>query len=158
MDEKLYNELIAECDRLTEAINQMETGSDEWKQVYGRKLDVLEKMQEYNKVDAEYYDKMENRRITEEHNSKMVEIEIEKMREHKEIERERNAATIQAEEEKQKLSWKRVIFEMAKLVVPVGISSAIYLHAQNKVFDFEEHGRITSTAGRELHLPKIFTK
>lgn len=158
MDEKLYNELIGECDRLTEIINSSKIGSEEWKAVYGRKLDILEKMQEYNKIEADYYDKQESRRITEEHNSKMLDIEIEKMKEHREIEKERNAAAIAAEDHKQQLSWQRVAFEMAKILAPVGISSALYLHAQNKVFDFEEHGRITSTPGRELHLPKIFTK
>jgi hypothetical protein len=88
----------------------------------------------------------------------MLELEERKMEQHEMIEESRNEAGIRLEQEKQKITWKRVAFELGKLVIPLGISIVHYNMAQKKVFDFEEHGRITSTAGRELHLPKIFTK
>lgn len=158
MSDKLYQELVNECDRLTKIINSEETGSDAWKLAYSKKLDILEKMQAFDRSESEYYAKQEERRITEEHNRRMLELEERKMEQHEMIEESRNEAGIRLEQEKQKITWKRVAFELGKLVIPLGISIVHYNMAQKKVFDFEEHGRITSTAGRELHLPKIFTK
>lgn len=81
----------------------------------------------------EYYDKDERRRIEE----------------------ERNKAMNETERDKQKLTWGRVGLEMAKLVVPLLVSFAGYNVFQKRILKFEETGRLTSTASRELHLPKF---
>lgn len=65
---------------------------------------------------------------------------------------------LEAAKKKDDISWKKVAFEMGKIVVPLAISIVHYNVAANKMYDFETHGRITSTAGRELKLPKIFMK
>ena len=81
----------------------------------------------------EYYDKDERRRIEE----------------------ERNKAMNETERDKQKLTWGGVGLEMAKLVVPLLVSFAGYNVFQKRILKFEETGRLTSTASRELHLPKF---
>lgn len=68
----------------------------------------------------------------------------------------KNQALYELEQKKSELSWQRVIFEMAKIMVPTIISIGAYEHFQRRILEFEENGRINSTAGRELHLPRFF--
>lgn len=95
-----------------------------------RLVELLINTDRYN---YEYYDKDERRRIEE----------------------ERNKAMNETERDKQKLTWGRVGLEMAKLVVPLLVSFAGYNVFQKRILKFEETGRLTSTASRELHLPKF---
>lgn len=53
-------------------------------------------------------------------------------------------------------SAKRVAFEMAKAVVPLIISVVSYGVFQTKLMKYEEEGRIVSTAGRQLSLPRFW--
>lgn len=64
----------------------------------------------------------------------------------------------EADIEKKKIdpSWKRVAFEMAKAVVPLAISVVSYGVFQTKLMKYEEEGRIVSTAGRQLSLPRFW--
>lgn len=99
--------------------------------------DVRQLVAALNETDstmADWTDKQEKRRIDEDKNKSMTEIEA----------------------EKSNLSWKKVLLEMAKVVVPSCISVWAYNKFQRRLLDFEENGRITSLAGRELHLPKFF--
>lgn len=75
--------------------------------------------------------------------------------ERREIERIKNENLYKLEQEKAKLSWQRTTFEMAKIIVPSIISIAAYDYFQRRIIDFEENGRLTTTASRELHLPKF---
>ena len=75
--------------------------------------------------------------------------------ERREIERIKNENLYKLEEEKSKLSWQRTTFEMAKILIPSIISIAAYDYFQRRIIDFEENGRLTTTASRELHLPKF---
>lgn len=63
---------------------------------------------------------------------------------------------IDLERDKMKIGWKRAAFEMAKVTVPTIVSIVAYDIFQKRVLDFEEHGRLTSTASHELHLPRFF--
>lgn len=76
--------------------------------------------------------------------------------ERREIEKLKNEKLYELEKQKASLGWQRVVFEMSKIAVPLIVSGLLYEHFQNKVLDFEENGRVTSTAGRELHLPKFW--
>lgn len=76
--------------------------------------------------------------------------------ERREIERIKNEKLYELEKEKSKLGWSRVAFEMAKVMLPTIVSIAAYEHFQKRILEFEENGRINSTAGRELHLPKFW--
>jgi hypothetical protein len=155
MYEKLYQELVDECDRLTVIIDKEKFGSEDWKWAYGKKMELLKQMAERCKEDDEFTAKEEERKITKEHNSKMRKLERIKLEQQKEIERLRNETSMKLEREKQKVTWQRVAFEMAKILIPLGISVALYRESRERMFDFEEHGRVTSTVGRWLSYPKI---
>lgn len=88
---------------------------------------------DYNRQQLEYYDKEERRRIEEKKNDEMTKVE-------------RN---------KQKIGWERWAFEFLKLGITIGTGMYSFFKGQSNMLNFEEHGRITTTAGRELHLPKI---
>lgn len=74
------------------------------------------------------------------------------------IDRERNSAMIEVETEKNKLDWKRGLIEVSKVVVPAAVS-LITLSQWSRKFErmlkFEETGHFTTSASRELHLPKL---
>lgn len=78
--------------------------------------------------------------------------------ERREIDRERNRTMVQIETEKNKLDWKRGILEGVKVVIPAAVS-LITLHQWSCKFErmlkFEETGHFTTSASRELHLPKL---
>lgn len=78
--------------------------------------------------------------------------------ERREIDRERNQSTVELERQKQDLTWKRFGIEVAKIIIPVTVPLIAYSIYQKRLLKFEETGRVCSTAGRELHLPKIFNK
>lgn len=158
MNEKLNDVLIEECDRLTEITDSEDVGSEAWEAAYRRKLDILEKMNAFNKVETEYFIKAEDRRVEEERNRKMLELEERKLAQHLEIERSRREGEIALEKEKQKLNWKRVSFEMAKILVPLGVTILVRRKEREEIFDFETHGRITSTVGRQFRLHDLFWK
>ena len=74
------------------------------------------------------------------------------------IDRERNNAMILVEAEKNKLDWKRGLIEVSKVVIPAAVS-LITLRQWSCKFErmlkFEETGHFTTSASRELHLPKL---
>lgn len=71
------------------------------------------------------------------------------------IEREKIEANQKIEEMKQVITWKRVVFELSKALLPVVATMIGYDRFQKRLMKYEENGRIASTAGRELHLPKF---
>lgn len=165
MNEKLYEELSKECDRLTAIIDQEEVNSDKWKAAYGKKLEILGKMNDLNKTESDYYSKQEDRNAQKEHNEavlqmeeRKLEMEEKKLEQHERIEQSRRDAEISLEQEKQKISWKRVGFEMSKVLVPLAITIIARKAERKEMFDFETHGRITSTVGRQFKLQDLFWK
>lgn len=71
------------------------------------------------------------------------------------IEREKMDTSIELENKKNEMSKPRMALEIAKIVIPVVAPILAYGIFQRRVLEFEETGRINSTAGRELHLPKF---
>lgn len=165
MNEKLYEELVKECERLTGIIDSEEVNSDKWKAAYAKKLDILEKINNLYKVESEYWSKSDDRELQKEHNEKMLEmeekkleLEEKKLKQHEDIEQSRRNAELALEQEKQKITWKRVGFEMGKIVIPLAITAVIRRKERGEMFDFETHGRITSTVGRQFRLTDLFWK
>lgn len=115
------------------AVKSMDVDTKEGKEALTKSIHLVELLITTDKDNADYYDKQERRRIEE----------------------ERNKAANETERKKQELTWGRVGLEMAKVVVPLAVSFVGYNVFQKRVLRFEETGRITSTAGRELHLPKF---
>lgn len=73
----------------------------------------------------------------------------------RESDEKKNQAMIELEEKKMQIPWWRTCLDMAKIVVPVVVPIMAYNIFQERVLKFEETGRITSTAGRDLHLPRF---
>lgn len=129
MNEKLYEGLVVEYERLVEILDQLEVNSEEWKETHDRLLLVIDKMNTFNKTETEYYVKSEER-------------ELQKT----------------LEKEKQKITWQRVGFEMSKIILPLLITVGVRTIERHEMYDFEEHGRLTSTAGRQFRFMDLFRK
>lgn len=157
MNEKLLEVLTSECDRLIEIVDSADPKSDEWKSAYAKLQEMIQQMNAFNKVETEYYTKCEERRIQEEHNKVMEELERQKMAQHVEIETLRRDTDLALERLKQ-IDWKRVSFEMAKVLIPLLITIAVRTIERREMYDFEEHGRLTSTAGRQFRIMDLFWK
>lgn len=84
--------------------------------------------------------------------------EIESMRDSTMLEAEniKRTTALSVEEERNTISYKRMWLEIAKIVVPTVIPMIAYGVYQKKVLEFEENGKITSTPGRGMHLPKFW--
>lgn len=95
---------------------------------------LIDKLALLEKEGAEAWDKQERRRIEEEKAQMMANVET----------------------SKQEIKPKRAAFEIAKVLAPVIASGILYGIYQRRMIDFEENGRITTSVGRDLHLPNIF--
>lgn len=128
---KLIEEKIA--DGLVD-LDKYEIGSKERSSVKSEVCELIDKLVAIEHNDDERTDREEKR----------------------EIDREKNEAQINLEYAKSEIGWKRMALEIGKVVVPVVVPMIAYDVFQKRLMKFEETGRISSTAGRELHLPKFF--
>lgn len=134
MTEETYNLLEEAAQVQLRQVTKIDPETKEGKDHLVKSIHLVELLINTDRDNAEYYDKQERRRIEE----------------------ERNEAMNETERDKQKLTWGRVGLEMAKVVVPLVVSFVGYNVFQKRILKFEETGRLTSTASRELHLPKCF--
>lgn len=116
------------------AVGDLNLESKEAKETLTKAVSLTELLITADKDSYDYHDKEERRRIEE----------------------KKNDASAEVEREKAKLTWGRVGLELGKVIAPILVSFAGYNVFQKRILKFEETGRITSTAGRELHLPKFF--
>lgn len=115
-------------------IETLEPGSKERQAAVSDAKLLIAAMNETDSTMSDWTDKQEKRRIDENKNRQLAEIEA----------------------KKNSLDWKKTVLELLKVVLPTTISIIAYDQFQKRVLYFEENGRINSTAGRELHLPKFF--
>ena len=134
MTEETYSLLEEAAQVQLRQVTKIDPETKEGKDRLVNSIHLVELLINTDRDNAEYYDKQERRRIEE----------------------ERNKAMKETERDKQKLTWGRVGLEMAKVVVRLVVSFAGYNVFQKRILKFEETGRLTSTASRELHLPKCF--
>lgn len=96
---------------------------------------ILDRLIQAEKDNADAWDKDQRRKI--------------------EIRKNKDAAEI----EKLKITsmpWKRAAVEIAKVTIPAILSGGLFWAAQTRVLNFEETGRFTSTASKQLGAPRIF--
>lgn len=124
-----------EISRQIFGLNKVEPGSEEESRIIKNVGELSDKLNKFNATDIEAEDKYERR----------------------EIEKAKNDRLASLEEQKSKLDVKRAGFEMLKLIIPGMIGGAFYLEAQKRILKFEEFGRLTTSAGKDLHLPNLFT-
>lgn len=127
--------LADEITRQVGELNHVKEGSEEESRIIKNIGELSDKLNKFNATDIEADDKFERR----------------------EIEKQKNDRIADLEEQKSKLDIKRAGFEMLKLIVPGIIGGAFYLEAQKRILRFEETGRLTTSAARDLHLPNLFT-
>lgn len=136
MNEEIRKQVEETTSTFLERAESWTCGTDSQKDAFNQAITLLGLLNEDDKINSEYFDKEQRRRIDE----------------------ERNKEANQIERDKQNLTWGRVCLEMGKVVVPMALSLVGYNVFQKRVMKFEETGRVTSTAGRELHLPNFFKK
>lgn len=134
MTETTYNLLEEVVQTQLRRTKSFDTETKEGKDALAKSVQLTELLITADKDNADYYDKEERRRIEE----------------------ERNKAATEVEKEKQKLTWGRVGFEMGKVLLPLAAQIAAFGVLQKRMFKFEETGRINSTGGREMHLPRFW--
>lgn len=91
---------------------------------------------------------------------KLTEAEIadetkENNAERRRMDEEKNVTAAVLEEKKLKIDWKQYVIEIGKILVPTVIPLVIWRKSYKEMITFEETGRFTSSASRELKLPKI---
>lgn len=137
MSEEVMEMIDERVKELLEEAEKYEAKSDMRRAIMQEVYKLLELYHNATELNFDYFDKEKRREIDEKRNETMARIE----------------------EEKNKVPVVRVVLETGKVVVPLATSVLMlygYFKAQNKVFDFEEHGSITSSAGRQLGLPRVF--
>lgn len=134
MDQKTYDLLEGAVQDQLSRIDELDPGTKIGQDALKNVTALTELLITADKDGYDYHDKEERRRIEE----------------------KKNDATAEIEREKSKLTWGRIGFEIGKVVIPTLVSMAGYNVFQKRVLKFEETGRISSTAGRELHFPKFF--
>lgn len=131
--EELWKALKYEYDRCLGIMDEHGEEEDEFKAAQQQMNRILEKMQAYYDTETKEQIKV----LEGEQNDK------------------RNEAQLELEKEKKNVSKKQVLFEFGKILLTAGLSFKTYDFFQKRVLKFEETGRVCSTAGRELHLPRL---
>lgn len=158
MNEKLLEALMEEYNRLKEILESSPIESDNWKMADQKMHDLMKTMNEFNKAETEYFTKQDVLEAEKKHNEKMLEIEKEKLAQHAKIEESRRQGEIALEKEKKKINWERLAFELALVLVPLGVTIASRRQERHEMYDFETHDRLTSTVGRQFRLLDLYKK
>ena len=125
--------LIEEIAYHLEEIDKLSSGSQEQERMVSDLTKLVDSLNKLNQTEYERLDKESRVKLDKAKNRALYELEL----------------------KKSELGWQRVTFELAKILIPAAISVGSYAYFQGRVLEFEENGRINSTAGRELHLPKF---
>lgn len=127
-------------ERLVDVLNtagNIEEGSDLRANINFEAFTLIDKLNEVERLNLEYLDKEERRKLDE----------------------KRNDTTLQIEREKQNVNWKRGLIEGAKIAGPIIIVLMQIIASskfQERVLEYEKDGTIRTTVGRSFGLPRIF--
>lgn len=81
-------------------------------------------------------------------------VEDKKRESNLKLEEEKRKTSVEIEKERKRVSVGCRIWEVAKILLPIVAGSITYGIAQKRLLKFEEEGHITTSAGKDLHLPK----
>ena len=89
---------------------------------------------------------------------KMQEIETDAQAEADKVqmEKEQKERMADLEEAKAKLDWKKVSFDLVKIMLPVVFQSIAFGIYQKRTIKFEEDGSLKSWSSKEMHFPKFW--
>lgn len=118
-----------------------------------------EKMAEIEREKFEYA-KEKDQKLLEVENKKLeqskarddsnAEIEREKMVNQFDLQQDKQRHDDEAESRKEDGFWRKTAVDLGLSLIPMMISILAYRHQQREVMEYEEHGRISSTAGRKF--------
>lgn len=166
----LKEKLLKEYDDIVLAMNDVPPGDEEYVALDKRSQKILDEIVRLEEMNSKV--EIENAKISSsekelekkmEHESKLERLRIiyeKEAAEEKEL-HDHNMAKCRHDDEmeveklKKKESFSRMMIESAKIIVPTLVPIIAYNIFQKRVMKYEETGRIVSTAGRELHLPKF---
>lgn len=134
MDEELRDLVTEKVSFMLCELDDVEPGSQKHQALTGDIKALLQTLNEANRDELDAFDKQEKRRIDEQKSVSMAEVERLKL----------------------KFDWLKGGLELAKIIIPTGMSILAYYWFQSRVFQFEEHGRIVSGPGRQLSLPRFW--
>lgn len=134
MQKETMEALEAQIMDSMENIQIHELGTSERNKAVAETCELLDRFNVAEQAQMEYWDKEDRRRIEE----------------------KRNEMTAELDREKNSLTNVKLALEIAKIVIPVIVPMIGYGIFQKRMLKFEETGRVNSTAGRELHLPKFY--
>lgn len=136
MTEKTMSMLESQIQKQLEELDSFKDDEAERSKAVTDLTKLLERMTEAEIANEKWYDNQERRQIERDRNEMMVEVE-----------------TIKSKSDK-----KRVVLEIVKVGIPA-LVSLVTLHKWGTKFDsmlkFEETGHFTTTASRQVSLPKL---
>lgn len=136
MTEKTMSMLENQIQKQLEELDNFKNDEAERSKAVSDLTKLLERMTEAEIANEKWYDNQERRQIERDRNEMMVEVE-----------------TIKSKSDK-----KRVVLEIVKVGIPA-LVSLVTLHKWGTKFDsmlkFEETGHFTTTASRQVSLPKL---
>lgn len=133
--EELREKLLEEIDRHLEMIRGLGDGSKEQAIAVEDLTKLVSQVNQLQSTEWEFYDKQERR----------------------ELDKAKNETLAELEKQKSQITWQRVAFEIGgKVVLPAALTLGGYNLFQKRILKFEETGRLTTLASKELHLPKIW--
>lgn len=134
--EKLTDELISVLD----AISEMAVGSKEHQTAVSTATTLVSAINEIDATSHENLDRQERRRIDEEKNCRLSDIEMAKT----------------------KMTWSKFLSESGKILLQTMPTALLwantYMLCQDRMFEFEKEGRLLSDASRQLPLARLLFK
>lgn len=88
-------------------------------------------------------------------NDEKIESDERDRAERRRIDEEKNKSLSKIESKKADVTFGKVSLEILKVAIPSVLSIVAYDIFQKRLLEFEEHGRLTTSAGKELHLPRF---
>lgn len=131
MDEEMKMRVEERLMYLLESLGSLDPGTEKYSKVIADVKVLSAVVNETFASEMDAFDRQEKRRIDEEKAKAMTLIEKSKLA----------------------FDWKKAGLEVVKIVIPTIITLIGYNEFQKRILKFEETGRLTSTASRELHLP-----
>lgn len=91
--------------------------------------------------------KLEQAKARDESNA---EIEREKMTNQFDLQQDKQRHDDEIESRREDGFWRKAAVDLGLSLIPMALSILAYKHQQREVMEYEEHGRISSTAGRKF--------
>lgn len=135
-EDYVFSRMNEEYMRISEEIDKYDVGSKERKELVKERDILSNQITAYQSNIYERHDKEKRREMEDSRNKAMVEIE----------------------RDKQKITWKKWLFENSKTIIPTTITIGTYVFVTLLIAGLEVTGVISTNSMRKIEIPKIFKK